>query len=409
MTYSEDHEAYIKEHGDIQPDEDFEMDLPLLERRKLWLLSRGKCTLCKCDLYLKEHKTYIGAECHISSHKPDYPSKEFNRYDPNLTEKQRDKSYDNAILLCRNCHIIIDNPENMEYTIERLHQIKDEHEAEMGKKLTEDLKEIEAKGELEQKMIIHSKILASEELKPMTYTHIGFDFSGKLVINDPGLFSKQNYEDYYSEVDEHLKEGYPEVWEHKTNVYTFFNNHNKLLLEIVKETTDNVLNEIKKKILNLVDWDGEDQKPERYFSTKYISLNIQGIIQSSYDRIFEMDKYCCVINDESRWKVIIDYHLERDLLFRLPAYKSKFDNFLVFINGTPLAGSDNESEILTVKQIIISILKDAFTKEDFSRLKIYKKDAESEYNLFLKGVTAIIKMIEHNIPLKEKCEICKNY
>jgi len=97
MSYSEEHEAYIREHGDILPDEDYEMNLGVRARRKLYNLAHGKCSICKTDLFLKEHNTDIAAECHISSHKKNYPSKTFFRYNPNLKPKERDKSYDNAI------------------------------------------------------------------------------------------------------------------------------------------------------------------------------------------------------------------------------------------------------------------------------------------------------------------------
>ena len=81
-------------------------------------------------MFLNEKSdTNIGKECHISSHKPDHPSKEFSRYNPSLTDTERDKSYDNAIILCGVCHDIIDNPKNTQYTIEELHQIKEKHEA----------------------------------------------------------------------------------------------------------------------------------------------------------------------------------------------------------------------------------------------------------------------------------------
>ena len=95
-------------------------------------LSGNECALCKCKLVRKEDSnTNVGEECHISSEKPDWPSKEFSRYEPSLEDDKRNKNIDNAILLCANCHKIIDNPENTQCTIEELHQIKEKHEAEV--------------------------------------------------------------------------------------------------------------------------------------------------------------------------------------------------------------------------------------------------------------------------------------
>lgn len=132
MGYSEEHEIYIREHKDIQPDEDYEMDLTDRDRKKLWASAGGECSRCKSILYQKASKTNFGEECHISSEKQDQPSKEFSRFDPKL--EKRNKSVDNAILLCGHCHKIIDNPENTQYTIEALHQRKENHEADIIKR-----------------------------------------------------------------------------------------------------------------------------------------------------------------------------------------------------------------------------------------------------------------------------------
>lgn len=132
---NEDHEAYIREHEDITPDKDCEMQLKAYDRQKLWGRAGAKCSICKRDLFQSEVAgtkildTKIGEECHISSENPEIPSKDFDRYDLKLSDDFRNKSYDNAILLCRNCHAIIDDPNNTQYTIEALHQIKKEHEA----------------------------------------------------------------------------------------------------------------------------------------------------------------------------------------------------------------------------------------------------------------------------------------
>ena len=119
------------------------MGLYATDRKKLWGLAAAKCSICKCNLFLKdEGGTNIGKECHISSHRPNHPSKSFSRYDPSLTEDvERDRRYDNAILLCGKHHDVIDNPKNTEYTIEKLRQMKAEHEAWVANKLAEDTEE----------------------------------------------------------------------------------------------------------------------------------------------------------------------------------------------------------------------------------------------------------------------------
>ena len=137
FNIDDEHEKYLREHEDIEPDEDYEMNLYVSDRKKLWGLAGAKCSICKCDLFFKEEgNTNIGKECHISSHSPNH-----FRYDSSLTEDERDKRYDNAILLCGPHHDAIDNPRNTQYTIEKLHQIKEEHEEWVAKRLEEDTEE----------------------------------------------------------------------------------------------------------------------------------------------------------------------------------------------------------------------------------------------------------------------------
>jgi hypothetical protein len=75
------------------------------------------------DLYVDETETddpaLVGENCHIESENGP-------RSNPAMSEDDRD-SYANLILLCRNHHRVIDTQE-LEYTVERLHQIKEEHE-----------------------------------------------------------------------------------------------------------------------------------------------------------------------------------------------------------------------------------------------------------------------------------------
>lgn len=124
------------------------MDLKTSDRKKLWGLAAAKCSMCGCELFQKkELGTNIGKECHISSHKPDHPSKEFSRYNSSLTDDERDKSYDNTILLCGPCHDTIDNPKNTKFTVEILNHIKEKHEADI-KEHIENPKKFEAEGKL---------------------------------------------------------------------------------------------------------------------------------------------------------------------------------------------------------------------------------------------------------------------
>jgi hypothetical protein len=94
------------------------------QQRILWGKSAGKSAICKMDLIksLKEGKeSLIGEMAHIEGENPGSA-----RYNPETTDEQR-SSYENLILLCPNHHRIIDNDE-LENTIEKLRQVKKEHE-----------------------------------------------------------------------------------------------------------------------------------------------------------------------------------------------------------------------------------------------------------------------------------------
>ncbi len=107
------------------------MSISTKDNKILWAKAAGRCSMKDCrkevivaseDL-TSEKKTLIGENCHIVGEKN---TKESPRGLSSLSEKERN-SYTNLILLCRNHHRIIDQDEEI-WTIERLHQIKDEHE-----------------------------------------------------------------------------------------------------------------------------------------------------------------------------------------------------------------------------------------------------------------------------------------
>ncbi|PFV28034.1 HNH endonuclease [Bacillus thuringiensis] len=104
--------------------------------RKLWALSGNRCAICKTSL-LQKGKTNIGEVCHIVAKK-----KKGMRGDHRLDLNKRDE-YSNLILLCANHHTEIDAKGN-DYSVERLHKIKSNHEDEIESRLAgEFLEEIE--------------------------------------------------------------------------------------------------------------------------------------------------------------------------------------------------------------------------------------------------------------------------
>lgn len=89
--------------------------------------SGNRCALQNCRKILvvnateNDRESFAAELAHIKGEKPESP-----RYDSAMTDVQRN-SYDNRILVCNTCHKIIDDQLNT-YTVEKLHQIKKEHE-----------------------------------------------------------------------------------------------------------------------------------------------------------------------------------------------------------------------------------------------------------------------------------------
>lgn len=93
--------------------------------KKLFLLSCNQCAAPDCDntLIARDGDTIIAKICHIEAASPNGP-----RYNPNMTDDER-RHYNNLILLCDECHSIIDNKENEnKYPVELLRKWKRDHE-----------------------------------------------------------------------------------------------------------------------------------------------------------------------------------------------------------------------------------------------------------------------------------------
>lgn len=97
------------------------------EQKLICIKSGNRCAIETCRKELVINKTNDGpysiiAEiAHINGEKPTSA-----RYDSNMTDIERN-CYENLILVCGNCHKMIDDQPNA-YTVEKLHQIKDSHE-----------------------------------------------------------------------------------------------------------------------------------------------------------------------------------------------------------------------------------------------------------------------------------------
>ena len=103
-------------------------NIPIKDQKILCIKSGNRCAMQDCHRELiinsteNDQNSIIGVMAHIKGEKLNS-----SRYDPQMTDKQRN-CYENLILLCSNCHKVIDDQPNT-YTVEKLHEIKGNHEA----------------------------------------------------------------------------------------------------------------------------------------------------------------------------------------------------------------------------------------------------------------------------------------
>ncbi|HDH04081.1 MAG TPA: hypothetical protein ENH22_00990 [Candidatus Campbellbacteria bacterium] len=99
---------------------------PILKKaiKLLWGRSHNRCAICQTELVAerKDGLSFpVGVMAHIEGENPDSA-----RYNPDLDYPEKN-CYENLILLCPTCHIKIDN-DPQTFTVEKLKQIKNEHE-----------------------------------------------------------------------------------------------------------------------------------------------------------------------------------------------------------------------------------------------------------------------------------------
>lgn len=115
-----------------------DMAISQKDQKILWAKAAGRCSMpdCRKKLVLASSKKVssrnilIGENCHIVAESEDGP-----RRKSVLTAKERN-CYPNLILLCANHHTVIDQDSD-NWPVEKLHQIKSEHELWVETQLTE--------------------------------------------------------------------------------------------------------------------------------------------------------------------------------------------------------------------------------------------------------------------------------
>lgn len=226
--------------------------------RRLDTLSGNQCYNPDCSRKLIGHDgtTIISKICHISAASENGP-----RYNINMDDEER-RGFDNLILLCDECHSIIDNPKNIEiYSIELLKQWKKHHENKLinehirnpsllrlainalsktdfenDEVTSEDLLSFKISNKIEYNSITRNKALI-EEYK-IYYSKIN---SLYLELEKQGSFKKDN-------LLRNIKRIYLKV----KGKYIL---DSKNELEILRENSDNIIEDIEEELQNLIDYE----------------------------------------------------------------------------------------------------------------------------------------------------------
>lgn len=103
--------------------------------RRLDTLSCNECACPKCNKKFIgwDEETLISKICHIEAAEANGP-----RYNIKMSDDDR-RSFDNLILLCDECHSIVDNPANTNtYTVALLKKWKSDHDSKAMESLTQN-------------------------------------------------------------------------------------------------------------------------------------------------------------------------------------------------------------------------------------------------------------------------------
>ena len=108
-------------------------------QRVLFARSGGRCAKCRTAVTQDDATSVtpiaIGIVAHIAGKKP-----ESARYDKKMTIDER-RSYNNLIILCSNCHTLVDKQVKF-YSVKKLHKMKEDHEKWVTRTLKENIPNI---------------------------------------------------------------------------------------------------------------------------------------------------------------------------------------------------------------------------------------------------------------------------
>jgi len=245
--------------------------------RRLDTLSGNQCAAPDCEklLIARDGETIVSKICHIEAASDNGP-----KFNPDMTDDER-RHFDNLILLCDECHSIIDNKENeKKYQVALLKEWKKNHEnkqlnrlnsnpslltlainaisnAEFGDdyyKNGEDLEPFNPKDKIIYNAIKRNKSLI-EEYK-VFYTKINSLYN---ELERQGSFKKEK-----------LLRTIRLLYVKAKGIYV--KNHNNPI-KVIRVNADNMIEDVENELLKLVEKDAGLHKEDIYFGIPIIMVD----------------------------------------------------------------------------------------------------------------------------------------
>ncbi len=159
--------------------------------KTLFALSGNTCAMSDCEVVLTDPK-WSSVRAEIAHIRGELPSSA--RYDTDMTPEDR-RHFDNLILLCPNCHTLIDDLSPDAYPVERLNEIKARHEsrAEQVSIWTDEASLARfAQQAIAKSMGSSETELAPEDQKPASQVSIAQHVDGSIAVvnHGPGMIER---------------------------------------------------------------------------------------------------------------------------------------------------------------------------------------------------------------------------
>jgi hypothetical protein len=245
--------------------------------RRLDLLSGNQCAEPQCTrkLVARDGVTIVSKICHIEA-----AEKGGARYNPNMTDDER-RHYNNLILLCDECHSIIDNKENEgKYPVELLKHWKLEHESKAHAKLA-----------LNPSLLINainaiSKLGLEDEKDQENGSIKAFVIDKKIDFNSVkrNKFLIEEYKIYYSKINTLYSELETQGSFKKESLLRYIKNvylqvkgtyikDSTNVQEIIRENSDNIIEDIQDILSESIIKDGSVYKEDMEFGIAIIMVD----------------------------------------------------------------------------------------------------------------------------------------